>query len=175
MSSLTVAIIVLFAALYAVGVIILTPISFSIYQVRLADALLPLSMIFGMPSAIGLSLGTLVANVYGGLGIIDIVGGSVANFIACILSWHISKKDGFLHRFFGALVETIVITMIVGGYLSFIFNVPVEFGLFGILVGSIISINILGFVLEETIRRGIILGSEGFFFKKYKKVVKNMK
>lgn len=157
MNSRNVAIIVVFAALYAIGVIVLAPISFNIYQVRLADALLPLSMIFGMPSAIGLSLGTLVANVYGGLGIIDIVGGSVANFIACALSWYISRKNGFVHRFFGALVETIVITVIVGGYLSFIFNVPLEFGLVSILVGSIIAINILGFVLEETIRRSITI------------------
>jgi len=148
-----IAIIVVFAALYAVSVIALPSISFNIYQVRLADALLPLSMIFGIPSAIGLSLGALVANVYGGLGLIDIVGGSIANLIACALSWYISQKKGIIHRFFGTFVETMVITIIVGGYLSFIFDVPLEFGLFGLLVGSIIAINILGFLLEEAIRR----------------------
>ncbi len=144
---------VVFAALYAVGVVVLAPISFSIYQVRLADALLPLSMIFGIPSAIGLSLGCLVANVYGGLGIVDIVGGTLANFIACTLAWYIARRKRFAHRLLGALVETITITLIVGGYLSLIFNVPLEFGLFGILVGSIIAINILGFAIEETINR----------------------
>ena len=152
-----VAIIIVFAALYAISVIALPSISFNIYQVRLADALLPLSMIFGMPSVIGLSLGTVVANVYGGLGIIDIMGGSIANLIACALAWYIAQKKGVLYRFFGALVETIVITVIVGGYLSFIFAVPLEFGLFGILVGSIIAINILGFILEETIHRSITI------------------
>ena len=35
------------AALYAVGVVVLGPISFQIIQVRVADALLPLSMLFG--------------------------------------------------------------------------------------------------------------------------------
>ena len=59
------AIVTIFAALYAVGVIFLAPISFGIVQVRLADALLPLSMIFGLPSALGLSLGCIVSNVYG--------------------------------------------------------------------------------------------------------------
>ena len=60
------AVTVIFASLYAVGVIFLAPISFGIYQVRVADALLPLSMIFGIPGALGFGLGALVANFYGG-------------------------------------------------------------------------------------------------------------
>jgi uncharacterized membrane protein len=141
-----------FAALYAVLVILLAPISFGIYQVRIADVLLPLSMIFGLPVAIGSSLGCLVANVYGGLGVIDIVGGATANFLACILAWYIGR-GGFARRLLGSFVETLVITTIVGGYLSLIFDVPVEFGLFGIFVGSIVAINILGFALEEILQQ----------------------
>jgi len=157
-----IAVVVVFAALYAVGVIFLAPISFGIYQVRLADALLPLSMIFGIPSAIGLSLGCVVSNVYGGLGIIDIVGGTIANFSAGSLAWYLARRSGSIRRFLGSIVETIAITLIVGGYLSLIFEVPVELGLFGVLVGSVIAINIIGFPIEEIIRRSgfIAEGSE---------------
>ena len=144
-----------FAALYAVGVIFLEPISFSVYQVRLADALLPLSMIFGIPSVIGLSLGCVVSNVYGGLGLIDIVGGATANFIACALAWQIAKRGGMVFRFLGATIETLTVTLIVGAYLTIIFEVPLEFGLFGVLVGSIVAINIVGFPLQEVIRRSV--------------------
>ncbi|MEM3442247.1 MAG: QueT transporter family protein [Candidatus Bathyarchaeia archaeon] len=144
-----------FAALYGVGVVLLAPISFGVYQVRVADALLPLSMIFGMPVAIGTSLGCLVANVYGGLGIIDIVGGAIANFTACTLAWYVGR-GGFTHRLLGCFVETVVVTAIVGGYLSLIFNVPLEFGLVGVFVGSVVAINILGFaLLEGLFRSGI--------------------
>ncbi|MEM3725554.1 MAG: QueT transporter family protein [Candidatus Bathyarchaeia archaeon] len=141
-----------FAALYAALVILLAPISFGVYQVRVADALLPLSMIFGLPIAIGSSLGCLVANVYGGLGAIDIVGGAIANFLACVSAWYVGRS-GFASRLLGSFIETVVITVIVGGYLSLIFDVPVELGLFGIFVGSIVSINILGFALEEVLQR----------------------
>lgn len=141
-----------FAGLYAAGVVLLAPISFGVYQVRVADALLPLSIIFGLPSALGLSLGCLVANVYGGLGIIDVVGGTIANFVACTLAWHVGR-GGFTRRFFGTAAETLAITVIVGGYLSLIFNVPVEVGLFGIFIGSVIAINVLGFALEEALYR----------------------
>ena len=162
MKAKDVSITVVFAALYAIGVVALAPISFHIYQVRLADALLPLSMIFGLPSAIGLSLGCLVANVYGGLGPIDIVGGTAANFVACTLAWLIAKRRSFLYRFLGAFTETIIITAIVGGYLSLVFQVPLEFGLFGVLAGSVIAINILGFPIEETVRRSGAITRYGY-------------
>ncbi len=145
----------IFAALYAVGVVLLAPISFGVYQVRVADALLPLSMIFGMPAAAGLSLGCLIANIYGGLGITDIIGGALANFLACSIAYRIGR-NGVIRRFLGCLAESITITVIVGGYLSVIFEVPVEIGLLGVFIGSILAINVLGFALLEILYRSPI-------------------
>lgn len=142
----------LFASLYAVGVIVFAPLSFHIWQVRLADALLPLSIIFGPSSAVGFGLGCLVANVYGGFGIVDIVGGAIANFVACFFAWKLSNNGGRKKRFIGTLIQTLAITLIVGGYLSVLFQVPPIVGLVGILVGSLISINLLGFIILEVIR-----------------------
>jgi uncharacterized membrane protein len=150
------AVMTIFAALYAVGVIVLAPISFGIVQVRVADAMLPLAMIFGLPSALGLSLGCIVSNVYGGLGVIDIVGGAVANLVACTLAWYIGRRGRRIQRFLGTVAETVAVSLIVGGYLAVIFQVPVEIGLLGILIGSTIAINIIGFPLEEAIRRSKI-------------------
>ena len=152
-NSRRISIIVIFAALYAVGVIFLAPISYSFFQVRLADALLPLSMIFGIPSAIGLSLGCIVSNVYGGLGLADIIGGTIANFLACTLAWYVARKSNFSRRLIGSIIQTIIITVIVGGYLWIIFEVPIEFSIAGVFVGSVIAINILGFAIQEVIRR----------------------
>lgn len=141
-----------FAAIYAAGVVFLAPISFEIYQVRVADALLPLAAIFGFPVAIGSGLGCFIANFYGGLGLIDVVGGSIANFAACVLAWRIGGKS-VAHRVAACFAETAAITVIVGGYLSFIFNVSLELGLIGVFVGSIVAINILGFALLEGLYR----------------------
>ncbi len=150
------AVMTVFAALYAVGVIFLAPISFGVYQVRVADAMLPLAMIFGLPSALGFSLGCIVSNVYGGLGIIDIVGGATANLVACTLAWYIGRNGRLAQRFMGTVAITTAVTLIVGGYLSLIFQVPVEIGLLGILVGSIVAVNVIGFPIEEAIRRSRI-------------------
>ena len=69
---------------YIIGVAVLAPISFFLFQVRVADALIPLSFIFGMPSVLGVTLGNVLANISGGLGYVDIIGGSLANFLGCV-------------------------------------------------------------------------------------------
>src|SRR5208283_1217575 len=150
------AVVTVFAALYAVGVVFLAPISFGVFQVRVADAMLPLSMIFGLPSALGLSLGCIVSNVYGGLGIIDIVGGATANLVACTLAWYIGRKGRGAQRFLGTVAESVVVALIVGGYLSWLLQVPLEISLLGVLIGEIIAVNLIGFPLEEAIRRSKI-------------------
>ena len=150
------AVVTVFAALYAVGVVFLAPISFGIVQVRVADAMLPLAMIFGLPGALGLSLGCLVSNVFGGLGIVDIVGGASANLVACTLAWYIGRKGRGAQRFLGTVAITVVVGLIVGGYLSWLLQVPLEISLLGVLIGEMIAVNLIGFPLEEAIRRSKI-------------------
>jgi uncharacterized membrane protein len=133
-----------FAALYAVGVVFLAPISFQVFQVRIADALLPLAMLFGWPAILGLSLGAFVANFFGGLGPIDIKGGAVANLLATFVAWKISHGRRRLNAFAGILLEIVIVTLIVGTYLSFLIGMPLVVGLFGIFMGSVIAIGILG-------------------------------
>ena len=150
------AVVTVFAALYAVGVVFLAPISFGIVQVRVADAMLPLAMIFGLPGALGLSLGCLVSNVFGGLGIVDIIGGASANLIACSLAWYIGRKGKSAQRFLGTVAISVVVGLIVGGYLSWLLQVPLVISLLGVLVGEVIAVNLIGFPLEEAIRRSKI-------------------
>jgi uncharacterized membrane protein len=110
-------------------------------------------MIFGIPSAIGLSLGCIVSNLYGGFGVVDVIGGTIANFVACTLAWYVARKSGFRRRLIGSIIQTTTITLIVGGYLWIILEVPIEYSIAGVFVGSVIAINILGFTVQEIIRR----------------------
>jgi uncharacterized membrane protein len=142
-----------FAAVYAIGVVSLSSISFQLFQVRVADALLPLSIIFGWPAIIGLTIGCLIANFFGGLGIIDIVGGSLANFIASFIAWKIGKLKFKGSWLLASIIETFIITSIVGFYLSFIFNVPLYASLLSILAGSLIAINLIGYFLLKAISK----------------------
>ncbi|RZN61993.1 MAG: hypothetical protein DSO07_12450 [Thermoproteota archaeon] len=153
MRSRNVALTAIIAALYAVLVIVFAPISFLLFQVRIADMLIPLSLIYGVPASIGLSLGCLVANSFGGLGWVDVIGGSIANLMAGLIGYIAGRGRGKLGRFFATVLQTAVVSIIVGTYLSFLLGVRLEISITGVLIGSLISINIMGFMLEEAIRR----------------------
>jgi uncharacterized membrane protein len=135
------------AALYAVGVVFLAPISFQLFQVRVADALLPLAILFGWPAIIGLSLGAFVANFFGGLGAVDIVGGTIANFAASFIAWKLARNGGKSRVILGVASEIATVTLIVGTYLSYLFGMPLQVGWFGVLLGSVVSIGIVGSIL----------------------------
>ncbi|MCJ7578208.1 MAG: QueT transporter family protein, partial [candidate division Zixibacteria bacterium] len=78
------------ASLYAVITIALAPISYGPIQVRISEALTILPYL--TPAAIpGLFIGCVVANVYGGLGIYDIVGGSLCTLLAAFLTFLSSR------------------------------------------------------------------------------------
>lgn len=82
----------LIGAVYAVLTIILTPISYGIMQVRIAEALTVLP--FFTPAAVpGLFIGCLIANIYGGVGIADIIIGSLTTLGAAYLSAKITIKQ----------------------------------------------------------------------------------
>jgi uncharacterized membrane protein len=151
----------IFAALYAVGVVFLGPISFQVFQVRVADALLPLAMVFGWPAIIGLSLGAFVANVFGGLGPVDMIGGAIANFTATLAAWHIVTRMGKRWTLAGVGIEIIVVTLVVGSYLSYLLAIPLSLSLLGILLGSVVAIGILGSIVLYALSRRHIFDFSG--------------
>lgn len=81
----------LIAAIYAVLTYALAPISYGPVQFRISEALTVLPAVF--PAAVpGLFVGCLVSNIVGGLGIWDIVIGSLATLIAAYLTSKLRSK-----------------------------------------------------------------------------------
>ena len=138
-------------------VIVLAPISFELVQVRVADALIPLSMIFGWPVVIGVSVGCAISNVVSPMPsvVVDIVFGSLANFAAGFLAWKISsfKKRNATFEFLGCVAATLTITLIVGTYLAVLTGMEVWLWWLGIGVGSVISVCGIGFTLIQVLKR----------------------
>ncbi len=155
-----------FGALYAALVIGFAPISNLPIQVRVADALMPLAILFGWPAILGLGIGTVVGNFAAdsitgfpsaSIGL-DIVGGSLVNLLAGFLAWKIGSRNWRIRNwnvswFTATLVETALISVVVGGYLSIVFSIPLALSILGILVGEVIAINIGGLVLLNIIGR----------------------
>jgi len=155
-----------FGALYAALVIGFAPISNLPIQVRVADALMPLAILFGWPAILGLGIGTVVGNFAAdsitgfpsaSIGL-DIAGGSLVNLLAGFLAWKIGQRGWRIRNwnvswFVATLVETALISVVVGGYLSVALSIPLALSILGILAGEVVAINMGGFVLLNIIGR----------------------
>ena len=146
------------AALYAADVIFFAPISFQVVQVRVADILLPLSILFGAPAIAGLTLGVFIGNLAASpFGPVDIIGGTIANFLATALAWAICRRK-FKGAWVAAIgVEVAAITLVVGSYLSPLTNTPLVLSWVYVMAGEVIAVGFGGYILLRAVARALRL------------------
>lgn len=134
------------AALYTILTIILKPFSFGYIQVRVAEALTLLPILY--PEAIaGLFVGCLVSNIYGGLGPIDIVLGSLTTLLAAWLTYTWRKSR------LAYLPPIILNGIIVGLYLAYLLNVPAYLAMGSVALGEAIAVFVLGVPLLKRLQK----------------------
>lgn len=153
MNNKEISLIAIISALYSALVIGLAPISFLPIQIRIADAMLPLSIIFGMPAIIGLTLGTIVANVFGGLGFVDIIGGGFANLVAAYVAWKVGSLKIKYAWSAAVVLQIIIVGTVVGIYLAVLFEIPILISISNILISSAVSVGIIGYSVLKIVSR----------------------
>jgi len=135
------------AALYAVLTISLAPISYGVYQIRVAEALTILPFVYPI-AMIGLFVGCLVANIFGGNGLPDIIFGSLFTLLAGYLTYLASKIRSRKTSLFMAPFPPVIINAFgVAVYLSLITDMSYLFVVQMIGVGQIIACYGLGLPL----------------------------
>lgn len=133
-------------ALYALLTIVLAPISYGPMQFRVSEALTVLPLIFP-ETAIGLTIGCFIANIFGN-GPLDLVLGTVATFIASLLTAWAGKKivKTIPKLIVGILPPTIINALIVpftfmiasDTFLTYLYNAST------VLLGQAVVICLLG-------------------------------
>ena len=166
-SSRNLALAAVFGALYAALVVTFAPFSNLPIQVRVADVLMPLAIFFGWPVIIGLGIGAVTGNFVAdsitgfpsaSIGL-DMLGGSLVNLLAAFLAWKIGQHVWRVRNlnaswFIATIVETVLISVVVGGYLSIVFpSTALATSILLVLAGEIVAINIGGFALLNIIGR----------------------
>jgi uncharacterized membrane protein len=110
-----------FAALYPVINILQmslvgNPTIYGPIQLRVADCLIALTVLFGWPVVGGVTFGCFVTNAYYFLGAPDVIFGPIANLVAATLVLLLRK-----HRFLACVSGALPIGLVVGAYLSIFF------------------------------------------------------
>lgn len=165
------------AALYAITVYLFPMISFLLWQVRIADALMPLSMTLGYPAVLGLTIGCFLGNILAApwgssfLNFLDATLGSLVNLVAGWLGYKLGYRAERRRRVTVALAQAIIVSVGVGSYLKYLllwaFNTDIPFliSILGVLPGSLISIVVVGLPLSLAVQRALE-GSGGKLFSK---------
>jgi len=158
------------SALYAALVVVQGMSAAATIQLRIADCLIPLSALLGLPAIFGVTLGGFVSNAYTSAampnGVYDVVLGPIANFVAGTLIYLLRNR-----RLMGCILGSAVIGFSVGSYVWLIFGPPPNiFGfevplnwpvwavsILSITASSLVAIAVFGYSLVTFLSRpGII-------------------
>ena len=137
-------------AAYAALTMLMAPISYGNLQIRLSEALCILPYFF--PStAWGLFVGCALANLMSTAGILDVIFGSLATLIACLITAWLGKRHG--PKPLACLPPVVVNGVIIGAVLAWMFAPHEIFWesmlIFGLEVagGEIIAMDAIGLPL----------------------------
>ncbi len=128
------------AGLYIVITYVLAPVSFGPLQFRAAEALTVLPIIY--PEAIpALFVGVFLANIIGGLGLVDIIGGSLVTLLAAY----------FTYRFRGSILAylspVILNGILISIYLHILFVLPYWLTALQIALSEAVVVFLIGYPL----------------------------
>lgn len=133
-------------ALYVVITYFLAPVSFGPIQFRAAEALTVLPIVF--PEAVpALFLGVLLANVIGGLGMVDIVGGSLVTLIAAYVTY--KNRDNIFAYLSPILFNAFLISI----YLHLLFELPYWITVLQIGISEAVVVVVLGVPLVKYLKK----------------------
>lgn len=132
------------AALYAVLTLVLAPLSYGNIQCRISEAMTLLPIV--LPQSIpGLFVGCLIANIYTG-NIMDIIFGSLATLLAAVGTYALRKKP-----IWAAMCPVFANAIIVGLVLSFSYGLPLALTMLEVGIGEAIAVA-LGFAIWAVLR-----------------------
>ena len=145
------------AAGYAAVTILIAPIAYGPIQFRISDVLMPIPYIpyFGLSGVIGITIGTLIANVISPYGFWDIVLGTLANLISGIGSYYARRiPNKLIGRIIAVLIPVFVVTFLIGYILlTIIVGLPLLISVGGVFVGELVTAGIGGYILISRLEK----------------------
>ncbi len=134
------------AAIYVVLTMLLAPISFQAIQLRISEALTVLPILF--PEAVpALFVGVLISNILGGLGIVDILGGSLTTLIAAYVTYKYRKS------IIAYLSPVVFNAFLISLYLHLLFDLPYWLTVISIGVSEALVVFIVGYPLIQYLKK----------------------
>lgn len=137
-----------YTAIYVVLCAVFAPISFSMVQVRVAEALC-IMPIFDEFAVFSVTLGCFLSNYFFG-NVADAIFGTLATFIGLVVIKYIRPNNFFLKMLPTIISNTIIIPFVLK-YAYGLVEVPLIISAMYIAIGEIIAIYIIGYLLYKAL------------------------
>jgi uncharacterized membrane protein len=148
-----IALISVYAALYAALVIALINLSYLSLQVRIADSLLAIVPLLGLPGVLGHTLGVFIANLFSPLGPIDLLN-TIPSFAMAFVVYFIYKKSRNDYTVIGTcLAYSAVLGVTVGWMLSYVSGAPLIATIAYVTLGNTIASVLIGWPVFKVLKR----------------------
>ena len=138
------------AAIYVVLCVVFAPISYGPIQTRIAEALVILPY-FTSAAVPGLFIGCLIANIYGGGIILDVIAGSLATLIGAAGTYALRKKSKYLAGIPPLVSNMLIIPWVLKYGYGEPFSIP--FMMFTVGAGEALTAVVMGTVLLVVLDR----------------------
>ncbi|MEM2128536.1 MAG: QueT transporter family protein [Candidatus Methanomethylicaceae archaeon] len=136
------------AAAYAALTISLSPISFGAIQIRVANALIGIVPLIGMPAVLGISLGVFIGNLASPLGPLDLLS-AIPTFVGLLIVMRLRERSVVA----GLICYTTIISAWVGALLNYVLGLPFLITFAYLIVGVGIATVGLGYILYQSVKR----------------------
>jgi uncharacterized membrane protein len=152
-----IALIALYAALYAVLVNAIPGLSFGPLNLRIADAMLGAVPLLGIAGVLGHTLGVFIGNLPSPLGLIDLLN-TIPSFVMAFVVYYVYKHTKNDYSVLATSVAySAVLGTTVGWMLSAPFNIPLPFSILYVFAGNLIITTLLGWPLFKILKKAGVL------------------
>ena len=143
----------LYAALYAALVVVLGGFSYGPIQVRIADSLLAVVPLLGLPGVLGHTLGVFIANMFSTVGLIDLLN-TIPSFAMSFVVYYVYKRTQNDYTVIGTcIVYSVVLGVTVGWMLSYVYSLPLLLTMAYVAVGNTIASVLIGWPLFKVLKK----------------------
>jgi len=147
------ALISIYAALYAGLVVGLGFISYGPINFRLADAMVAAVPLLGLPGVLGHTLGVFIGNLFSPEGLIDLLN-TIPSFAMSYVVYYVYRKTQNDYTVIGTCVAySAVLGVSVGLMLSYILGLPLLLTIAYVAIGNTIATVLIGWPLFKVLKR----------------------
>jgi uncharacterized membrane protein len=147
------ALIGIYAGLYVALVVVLGFAAYGPVQVRVADALVAVVPLLGLPGVLGHTLGVFIANLFSTLGPIDLLN-TIPSFAMSFVVYYVYKKTNNDYTVIGTCTAySVILGITVGWMLSFVINLPLIPTIVYVAIGNIIASVLIGWPLFKLLKK----------------------